>query len=364
MKTNKLNAFVLMSFDQEFDEVYKSFIAPALEEAGYCVTRADDILSQRNILQDIVASIISCELILADLTASNPNVFYELGLAHGLNKKVIVLTQDIEDLPFDLKPYRVLAYDTHFARIDDAKKKLINMAQGAHDGTVLFASPISDFRVGSPNSVSTIEENNDADMRVEKEDDDRGLLDHIVDLEDDMKRFTDIMSSATIATEDIGNKTTRATAEIAEAVQNKGEGTVANVRKIARKQAKAISGYSKIMSDINQEFSQIGQRMNNSIEFVVGVEINEGDEGFKEFREYLETLSEVEDSACGAKESMESLAQSIKGQIKIEKQLDRASAIASDEVRTLAEYLGQMIASIRRAQEIGYKKIKSHKKEE
>lgn len=80
--------------------LYRYLIADGLSNLGYDVRRADDILSQNNILSDIISSIYSSDLIVADLTGSNPNVYYELGIAHAFNKNVILLIQDIEELPF------------------------------------------------------------------------------------------------------------------------------------------------------------------------------------------------------------------------------------------------------------------------
>src|SRR5436305_7965208 len=88
---NQPIAFVIMPFASEFDEVYRLFISDALNAAGYKVLRADNLLSHRSILQDIIGAIASSNLIIADLTGANPNVFYELGIAHALCKPVIIL---------------------------------------------------------------------------------------------------------------------------------------------------------------------------------------------------------------------------------------------------------------------------------
>src|SRR5215213_5676776 len=96
--SDKPKAFVIMPFDAELNEVYGSFIVPTLEEIGYSVLRADDLYGQRNILRDIVESISDSDLIVADLTGLNPNVFYELGVAHGLQRSVILMTQNIDEL--------------------------------------------------------------------------------------------------------------------------------------------------------------------------------------------------------------------------------------------------------------------------
>jgi hypothetical protein len=83
---NNKTAFILMPFADEFTDVYKYLITDALQDTGYTVKRADDIKSQNNILGDIIAGIVTSDLIVADLTGANPNVYYELGIAHALNK--------------------------------------------------------------------------------------------------------------------------------------------------------------------------------------------------------------------------------------------------------------------------------------
>ena len=77
-------AFILMSFEPTFVPIYEQIIKPALEDAGFDVARADSVLSQQNILRDVIKGIATADLVVADLTTSNPNVMYELGICHGL----------------------------------------------------------------------------------------------------------------------------------------------------------------------------------------------------------------------------------------------------------------------------------------
>ena len=134
-----------MPFAAEFEDVYKYLISEGLESAGYIVKRADDIKSQSNIIGDIVKGITTSDLIVADLTGANPNVYYELGIAHALNKKVILITQEIDDLPFDLRSYRVIGYSVYFAKMNQAKKELSELANEAFNGRLPFGNPVKDF---------------------------------------------------------------------------------------------------------------------------------------------------------------------------------------------------------------------------
>ncbi len=144
-RSEKPRAFVLISFDQEFDAVYSELIKKPLEEVGFVVERADSQLNQRSILQDIVRGIASADLIVADLSDMNPNVMYELGLAHALEIPTILLTQNINELPFDLRAYRANEYSVHFseaAKIQDAVRTL---GDGRISGDLQFGSPVTDY---------------------------------------------------------------------------------------------------------------------------------------------------------------------------------------------------------------------------
>lgn len=103
--------FVLMPFGDPFNIVFDT-IEEALKGLMTC-TRADDLKLGEPILERILRGISTAELIIADLTGRNANVFYELGLAHTRTKNVLLLTQNIEDLPFDLKHLFCHQYSTN-----------------------------------------------------------------------------------------------------------------------------------------------------------------------------------------------------------------------------------------------------------
>lgn len=102
--------FVLMPFRDEFDEVYLSGIKLACEAAGAFCERVIDQRFDERILDRIYNQIQSARLIVADMTGCNPNVFYEVGYAHALHKKVILVTRDVNDIPFDLRHHRHIEY--------------------------------------------------------------------------------------------------------------------------------------------------------------------------------------------------------------------------------------------------------------
>ncbi len=104
------NCFVLMPFSGDFDDIYSDHIKSIVEYFGLECNRADEIYSIKPIIDDIINSIEESDIIIADLTKRNPNVFYELGIAHAIEKPVILISQSTEDIPFDVKHRRCILY--------------------------------------------------------------------------------------------------------------------------------------------------------------------------------------------------------------------------------------------------------------
>src|SRR5437870_8522587 len=65
--------------------------------------------------------------VVADLSGKNPNVFYELGLAHAVGKPTLILSQSVEDVPFDLQHMRIIRYDRK-SRERGALKRRVSQA--------------------------------------------------------------------------------------------------------------------------------------------------------------------------------------------------------------------------------------------
>lgn len=116
---------VMMSFDKSFNIVFKSIqmacsnVNPNLE-----CKRADNIWEETEIIQDIFSLIYRSKIVICDFTAKNPNVFYETGIAHTLGKHVIPITQNDEDVPFDLKHHRFIKYEYSKEGLVDLKNKI------------------------------------------------------------------------------------------------------------------------------------------------------------------------------------------------------------------------------------------------
>ena len=99
----------MMPFHPGFDRVYGALQAVA-GEVGLRCRRADDIWENPAVMQDVVSLIDRSRVVIADCTGRNPNVFYEIGIAHTLGREVILITQNEADIPFDLRHLRYVQY--------------------------------------------------------------------------------------------------------------------------------------------------------------------------------------------------------------------------------------------------------------
>jgi hypothetical protein len=105
------DVFVLMSFGAEFTPVYKDHITNAVGSLGLKVGRADDFFTAHSVMRDVWTAVYRSRVVIADCTSRNPNVFYEIGMAHTAGKPVILVTQSEADVPFDLRPLRYIKYE-------------------------------------------------------------------------------------------------------------------------------------------------------------------------------------------------------------------------------------------------------------
>lgn len=111
VRTSKPKAFVVMEFASPFDDVYQEVIKVACEQFEVDTLRADEMYGPGIIIGDIVKQIASAQIVIADVTPKNPNVFFEVGYALALRKPIVLLARKGTPLPFDVAPFRVLFYE-------------------------------------------------------------------------------------------------------------------------------------------------------------------------------------------------------------------------------------------------------------
>jgi hypothetical protein len=147
IETNSPQCFVVMQFTEEYNALYREVIQPTCEAFHYKVIRADDTYTSGLIINDITRSIQDASIVIADITPDNPNVFYEVGFAHGIGKTTILLSDKKRKLPFDVSAFRTLFYDNTIAGKTEVEARLkkhlenIGATERSTDGFTSLRAP-------------------------------------------------------------------------------------------------------------------------------------------------------------------------------------------------------------------------------
>ena len=275
-----MEAFVIMPFGGDFDEVFTELIEPTLSDIGFTVTRADLSNNQEQILKDIVNMIADAELVIADVTGLNGNVMYELGLAHAMGRKTAIITRNIEELPFDLRSYRATSYKTTFTAAPALAKRLKEIGQGVIDGTATFGNPVQDFAPGSigkeervsetPSPATAgkpVEEGSDGDdtePSPRQDVSDYGLLDWTMALttaSDRVKEKADLIGAASV---EIGERLTDSTAKMNQMSANPSLQSPTAMLEVMRDTAAEFNGFAGTLGTLNPELGEAVKELGES----------------------------------------------------------------------------------------------------
>ena len=126
-------AFIVMQFSSPYNEVYRDAIEPLVAAIGFEPIRGDDIAVPGIIINDIWSYITEASVIIAEISEANPNVYYEIGMAHALAKPTVLLAQRGTHLPFDVGPHRCIFYENSIpgrARLQDALRQTLESLLG------------------------------------------------------------------------------------------------------------------------------------------------------------------------------------------------------------------------------------------
>lgn len=126
--------FVLMPFASEFLDVYVLGIREVAEKLGFTVDRADDIEHNGNILDLVQQKIRQADILIADMSTRNANVFYEIGFAHAVNRPTVLLCRNTDTVPFDLQSINYIKYAGIVDLRERLEKRLKALREEREDG--------------------------------------------------------------------------------------------------------------------------------------------------------------------------------------------------------------------------------------
>jgi len=150
-KEDKKICFVISPIGEEgsatrvrSDQILKHIITEPVSQLGYEVIRADKISEPGIITTQIIEYIVDAELVIADLTEHNPNVFYELAIRHAMRKPLVQMIRKGDIIPFDVAATRVIQFDLqNLDSVAAAKEEILSQVKSIETGGSEVQNPIS-----------------------------------------------------------------------------------------------------------------------------------------------------------------------------------------------------------------------------
>lgn len=372
-----------MPFDEAFADVYSELIKQPLEVIGFAVTRADSLFNQQQILKDVVKGIADATLVIADVTDLNENVLYELGLAHALGKRVVMITQKLDQLPFDLRPYRANEYSTQFNRAHILKELLTDIGQAVLNGSAEFSNPVQDFApyalsasaqvAEDPAAVATPSPTSRVVTRVENdgsspssseddEDDEPGFLEHMIGLQRGGEVATAAAGEIASLTENIGRQVTQHSERLNRASSSLGDRAAGAQLAIARDVARDLGDYTEKLDSQTQEMRTGLQDMASGANALARVGQISDDADADAAAALAGTLAEAEASMASGRSGLEAFAQTLLGMPNMDRVLTRATRRAGKAVTNTAEEIQNAEAEFARARGLLTERVDAHRR--
>lgn len=132
------------------DLFLESIVAPAFENFGYMVIRADNIGKPGMITNQIIDYIMNAAFVVCDLSYHNPNVFYELALRHATKRPTIHIIRKCDKIPFDINDFRTIVIDdssiyTLIPALESYKNQIVQQIRQMLDDPDAIDNPILSY---------------------------------------------------------------------------------------------------------------------------------------------------------------------------------------------------------------------------
>lgn len=341
---NKQKVFVIMPFEDKYFEIYE--MLKRQFEKDFLFSHAGEEDNQQNILKDIIQAIYDADIIIANLTGLNPNVFYELGIAHTLNKKVIIITEDISTLPFDLKSYRAKEYSTHFVKFAELIDSMNKYMYGAATGEIIYSNPVSDFlNTKTEKEIIASIQQSDKAITLE-EDSDKGFLDFLAGIEENAEEMTNNINNMSKDMNTMATGISTSTSEIERVKKTGGNGTTTFIRKEAKKVAKYIETFSMELRLYNQTYIESWSKIEKD---TLGlIENRFAEQNTENLITYLKSLKKMQIVIKESCSSVEDMKKSSLNNLGMERTLNQAIRFLDEDLANYITIMEQITASIER----------------
>lgn len=251
-----LNIFVLIQFTDEFHLIYDNLIRKPLEAKGHSVKRSLEAREQ-NGLRAIIQGIDNADVVIADLTGQNPNVTYELGIAHAFLKPTLQIAQTLDDVRYDLRPYRVILYNIVSDGSSSLADDILSYIATEPGDEYSFSNPVSDYMgtaATGPIAIplaDVVDDEAQLPLLAEETDSvsdvgDYGILDASADIDEASETIFLTLEGLTADIESIANKADAHTARLEKVQQSP------NQRRVQRSAIRILGVYAEDVDEFAQ----------------------------------------------------------------------------------------------------------------
>jgi len=337
--------YFIMPFGDRFFEIFE--LIKRKYGSIYEFSHSAENQNQQNIVNDIIHSIYESDIIIANLTDLNPNVFYELGIAHAFNKKVIIITEDILSLPFDLKTYRAKQYSMDYLSFDSLLEFLQSSLEGAFNGNISFSNPVMDyFNIKGTKSLSF--STMDTDKVLNIDDSEKGFIDFLADIQNNIKIFTSHLIDMAADMNKMTENTTLSTSKIEETKSSRSGKTASIIQHEIKKIAGFMSSFDNKLQKYNKDYVAIWDEIESDILGLIENDYSQLEQNKLALVEFLKSLLPLKKSIVENKETMINLSDSLNNNIGIERTMTQAIKILLNDLKTYITILDQIYSSIDR----------------
>ena len=342
--------FVITPFGEDFLALFAEFQNRFGEK--FIFTNAGDLDNQQNVLKDIVEGIATADVIIADLTGLNANVFYELGLAHAMNKKVIIITQAIDDLPIDIRSYRANQYSLLFHKLPQLMVEIEKLLDGALDGSIKFGNPVSDYAPTASDDTtndrsSEILLTNPVEI-VDDENEGKGFLDYIAEISDNSLKMQETLTLMADETTGVGKSIAAATDDIDRVSFQSGKADPVYARNVCRKLAKPMEEYAEKIKGYVGTVSTCWNNIENDYLGLLENQHMRTKDNITDLQQSEESLIELQATVHESDESVERFISILKKSTGMERRLTRAITLTINELEAYLTLTSTMSSSIDR----------------
>lgn len=342
---SKAKVFMIMPFTDEFFESYE--MIKNHFENDFEFSHAGDEDNQQNILADIIPPIYEADIVLADLSGLNPNVMYELGIAHSLNKKTIVITRDeLGMLPFDLKQYRAKGYTTHFKQFYELLSYLDKHLHGAIDGSVIFNNPVGDFL--DKNKINPQQLFAKCTINVDIPDSEKGFIDFLADIEENSVALTEHIQQMSKEMHVMSSGINGCTKEIERVQKTGGSGNASFYRKQSKKAADYISEFSRQLKGHNEALVASWSEIERNTLGLFENKYAANEDNQEPLIKFVKTLHGLQRAIRSSNESINTMKKTSLDNLGIERSMNQSIRFLDEDLSSYLSTTGQMDSSIDR----------------